>query len=518
MKPQVLPLGTPIPPNDQHGVSVSIPTVADAIKHEQGDAETLAALEQGYPRNRSSDILETLRQKYEDDFAGAGQYLQILPSETIAKQARYFVGCGDIQRLDNDLTAIIIPQDKRDTLKKFTENTGQIISSRFAEDITKDKIVHDADQYDKTLHIIKDRISSLTNAQSTTSPAVKAEDVFLYLTGMASIYNAHQMISQYGKGQGKKTIQFGVSYASSRRIQNEFNGTEGATYVPYNSENDFKKLVHELAKRDTCAVFCEAPSNPLLHTIDLPRLKEMTNKYDVPLVIDNTIGTWLDVDVTPYADVIVTSLTKSFTGGGNVMGGALTLNPSSKHYTEYRAHLHEYHKDHLYIRDALEIEKQSRTFEQRVDGMNAQALKLVALLQSSSVVKQVNHPSVIDTDAYNKIRKPNGGYGSLLSFTMHNPENAVKLYDSLQGFKGQSLGMHFTIALMYGIFANPDKQNPTILNPTLDPIALDPLMIRVSVGCEGLNPVEDFKQALAGLDNAQPALSTSLVNFTATHN
>lgn len=46
MIPQALPLGASIPPNDLHGVSVSIPTVEDAIKHEQGDSKTLAVLEQ----------------------------------------------------------------------------------------------------------------------------------------------------------------------------------------------------------------------------------------------------------------------------------------------------------------------------------------------------------------------------------------------------------------------------------------------------------------------------------------
>lgn len=505
MKPQALPLGTPIPPNDLHGVSVSIPTVRDAIKHEQGDPETLAALKQGYPRNRASKTLETLRQNYEEKFADTGEYLQILPSETIARQARDFVGSGKIQPLDNNLCAIIIPKNKQGDLKKFTENTGQIISSRFAQDITKGNVVHDVSHYNKTLHTIKNRIASLTNAGCVTSPNVKANDVFLYLTGMASIYNAHQMIMQ--QGNGKKTIQFDVSYASSRRIQNEFNGTAGSIYVPYNSEDDFTQLEREIANGDISAVFCEAPNNPLLHTIDLPRLKEITRQYDVPLVIDNTIGTWPDVDVTPYADIIVTSLTKSFTGGGNVMGGALTLNPLSKYYTEYHAYLLEHHQDHLYIRDALEIEKQSRTFEQRVDKMDAQALELVDLLLSSSAVNQVNHPSVICTDAYNNIRKTNGGYGSLLSFTMQNPEDAIKIYDSLQGYKGQSLGMEFTIALMYGIFANPDKQNPTILNLNIDPIAIDPLMIRVSVGCEGLNPVQDFRQALTDLDKNLAPLS-----------
>lgn len=90
---------------------------------------------------------------------------------------------------------------------------------------------------------------------------------------------------------------------------------------------------------------------------------------------------------------------------------------------------------------------------------------------------------------------------------MKNPEDAIKIYDSLQGYKGQSLGMEFTIALMYGIFANPDKQNPTIINLNIDPIAIDPLMIRVSVGCEGLNPVQDFRQALTDLDNNLAPLS-----------
>ncbi len=502
MSPKPLPLGASIPPNDLHGVSVSIPTVEDAIKHEQGDSKTLAALEQGYPRNRASNILKALRQKYEKKIATTGEYLQILPSETIALQARAFVGSGKIQLLDNGLAAIIIPQNKQDSLQKFTENTGQIISSRFAEDISKEEVVHDAHHYQKTLHLIKDRIAELTNAECVTDPGVKAGDIFLHLTGMASIYNAHRMITKQGKG--KKTIQFGVSYASSRRIQYEFNGTAGATYVPYNSEDNIAKLESELANGNVSAIFCEVPNNPLLHTIDLPRLKRITDQYDVPLVIDNTIGTWLDVDVTPYADIIVTSLTKSFTGRGNVMGGALTLNPLSKYYADYHAYLLEHHKDHLYIRDALEIEKQSRTFELRVGRMNAKALELVELLRTCPAVKQVNHPSVIYTDVYNKIKKPNGSYGSLLSFTMNSPEYAIKLYDNLQGYKGQSLGMEFTIAFMYGIFANPDKQNPTVLNLNIDPIALDPLMIRVSVGCEGLNPVQDFRQALTDLDKKLP--------------
>jgi cystathionine gamma-synthase len=36
---------------------------------------------------------------------------------------------------------------------------------------------------------------------------------------------------------------------------------------------------------------------------------------------DETIGTFVGVDVLPYVDIVVTSLTKLFSGGSNVMGG-----------------------------------------------------------------------------------------------------------------------------------------------------------------------------------------------------
>ena len=69
------------------------------------------------------------------------------------------------------------------------------------------------------------------------------------------------------------------------------------------------------------ALFTEFPSNPLLRSPNLPRLRALADKYDFLIVIDETIGNFVNVQVLPYADILVSSLTKVFSGASNVMGG-----------------------------------------------------------------------------------------------------------------------------------------------------------------------------------------------------
>src|SRR5882757_3106652 len=69
------------------------------------------------------------------------------------------------------------------------------------------------------------------------------------------------------------------------------------------------------------ALFTEFPSNPLLRSANLPRLRALADKYDFLIIIDETIGNFVNVEVLPYADVVVSSLSKVFSGASNVMGG-----------------------------------------------------------------------------------------------------------------------------------------------------------------------------------------------------
>jgi cystathionine gamma-synthase len=59
----------------------------------------------------------------------------------------------------------------------------------------------------------------------------------------------------------------------------------------------------------------------LLRSTDLARLRGLADKYNFLIVIDETVGNFLNVEVFPFADIVVSSLTKVFSGYSNVMGG-----------------------------------------------------------------------------------------------------------------------------------------------------------------------------------------------------
>ena len=103
----------------------------------------------------------------------------------------------------------------------------------------------------------------------------------------------------------------------------------GCHFLGNGLDKDIDELESILKKEATAnpsippalALFTEFPSNPLLRCADLPRLRTLADKYDFLIVIDETIGNFVNVEVLPYADMVVSSLSKIFSGDANVMGG-----------------------------------------------------------------------------------------------------------------------------------------------------------------------------------------------------
>jgi cystathionine gamma-synthase len=84
------------------------------------------------------------------------------------------------------------------------------------------------------------------------------------------------------------------------------------------------------------ALFCECPSNPLLQSPDLVQLRKLADHYGFIIIMDETIGTFVNVNVLPYVDIIVTSLSKLFSGKADVMGGRCALIPLGSFSTHGR--------------------------------------------------------------------------------------------------------------------------------------------------------------------------------------
>jgi cystathionine gamma-synthase len=99
----------------------------------------------------------------------------------------------------------------------------------------------------------------------------------------------------------------------------------GCHFFGHGLDSDIDTLTELLASSPSTppilALYCEFPSNPLLRSPNLARLRKLADDYGFLIVVDETIGSFANVEILPFADIIVSSLTKVFSGETNVMGG-----------------------------------------------------------------------------------------------------------------------------------------------------------------------------------------------------
>jgi cystathionine gamma-synthase len=157
---------------------------------------------------------------------------------------------------------------------------------------------------------------------------VTEEDCFLYPTGMSAIWHAHQLAmvwKERKQGAVGKSICFGFPYTDTLKILQKWG--PGCEFFGHGDASDLVALEKYLERngreggRAITALFAEFPSNPLLRSADLKRLRELADLYGFVIVVDETVGNFVNVEVASWADVVVSSLTKVFSGETNVMGG-----------------------------------------------------------------------------------------------------------------------------------------------------------------------------------------------------
>ncbi|KAK6456150.1 cystathionine gamma-synthase [Scheffersomyces xylosifermentans] len=315
-------------------------------------------------------------------------------------------------------------------------------------------------------------------------------DVYLFPSGMATIFYAHQVLLELSK-EPKKSVCFGFPYVDTLNILKKFG--PGVHFLGLGDDNSLDELEKELesGEIDIMALFCECPSNPLLKTPDLKRIRKLADKYDFAVVVDETVGNFLNIHVLPYADMVCSSLTKVFSGDSNVMAGSLVLNPASSRYHQLKEYFDKEYEDLFWSEDALWLERNSRDFAERSVRIDKTALATVDLLQKCPLLAKVYYPTLSDTKKYyDEIKTPTGGYGGLISFLFHEPEHAIRFFNAVNLHKGPSLGTNFTLACPYAILAHYQE---------LDEIAqwdVDRNLIRISIG------LEDTEELLAVLQTS----------------
>jgi len=472
-------------PDHELGVSVCLPLWQHVIGYEEGDQEIVSKFKSGYPRFCCPPAITRLFEAAEKEFAGVGERCLVFPRVVHAERCVQFIETGRaVEWTAHQLGVAVFPADSYVKARKFWRFCGECVSTRQACEAlgTQSSGVTEAEGKAANL-TIKQRISQLAGQHP--------EDVFLFPSGMAANFAVHRMLTHLSPG--RKTAQLDFPYVDVLKLQQFFGS--GAHFLPLIKDSEYDDLRALLQNEPLAGLFCEAPSNPLLRCVDFERLVKIRAEAQpgVPIIVDDTISTVAHADAHRVADVVTTSLTKSFSGVGDVMAGSVVLNRNSPHHAAFSAFLTA-HADHeLWRGDAVALELNSRDFTQRATTMSRNAKALAEHLRSHPKVDRVWHAATEGGRGYEFIRRENGGHGCLFSFTLKNPEQtSPKFYDALRVCKGPSLGTNFTLVCPYTLLAHYEELD------WVESVGVSRWLIRVSAGLEETTDlIARFDEALA---------------------
>lgn len=316
------------------------------------------------------------------------------------------------------------------------------------------------------------------------------------------------------------------------QFKNQFKriGVE-ARFTPNDEPESFEKLIDDKTK----ALYIETIGNPDLNIPDFEAIAAVANKYDIPLIVDNTFGAGGAIfrPIDHGATIVVESATKWIGGHGTSLGGIIVdsgkFNWGNGKFPEFTQPSDSYHG--LVFWDAFGANSPfgniAFNIRARVEGLRdwgntispfnswllLQGLETLSLrverhventlavaqwLEKHPKVEYVNYPG-LESSPYHALAKKyfKNGFGGVLSFKVKGDgTNADKLINSLELIShlanvgdAKSLIIH-PASTTHEQLSNEEKITAGAV----------PGLLRLSVGIEHIEDIKtDLEQALAKL-------------------
>ena len=240
-------------------------------------------------------------------------------------------------------------------------------------------------------------------------------------------------------------------------------------------------------------IWIETPSNPHLRITDIAGWAELAGDIGAICVVDNTFLSPINQRPLAFgADLVVHSTTKFLNGHSDVVGGALVA--ADKNLLEEIA----WWSNVLGVSgapfDSYLTLRGMRTLHVRSRAHEANALRIVDLLDRSDVVARVHHPSLFDHPGHEIARGQQMGWGSLVSFELRGGRAAVDAFvDGIEYFAlAESLGGVESLVAHPWTMTHASMDEPARLAA-----GIGEGLLRLSVGIEAAEDLEaDLQRAL----------------------
>jgi O-acetylhomoserine/O-acetylserine sulfhydrylase len=305
------------------------------------------------------------------------------------------------------------------------------------------------------------------------------------------------------------------------------------------AESDNTQDFEAKIDKNTKAIYLESIGNPSFSIPDFEKLSLIAQKYDLPLIVDNTFGAagYLFKPLEHGAHIVVQSATKWIGGHGTSIGGVIidggSYNWGNGKFKQFTSPSEGYHglvfndvfgigsdfgNIQFIIRARVEglrdfgpaispfnsflliqgLETLSLRVQRHVDN----ALALATWLENHEAVSQVFYPGLESSPYHQNAKKYlKNGFGAVLSFELHGgKEQAVQFVNELQ------LVSHLAnVGDAKTLIIQPSATTHQQLSDAEQAAAgITPQLLRVSVGIEHIDDIKaDFEQAFEKLSSGK---------------
>lgn len=319
-------------------------------------------------------------------------------------------------------------------------------------------------------------------------------------SGMAAIFNAIVNIVQ----SGDEIVAAASLYGGTVELFDDLKGLGITTrYVTNNIPSEYEKLISNKTK----LVFAETIGNPKLDITDIEEVAKVAHKYNIPLIVDNTVATaYLVRPITLGADIVVNSTSKYINGHSNSISGVLTWGGNFEWDYEKYPGLKPYKKfgkmsyvvklrNGLFRNTGACLSPQNafynnlglETLGLRMQRICDNALELARFLEEEMKLK-VSYPGLVSSP-YNETAQKvlKNGYGGIVTVRLGSKENAYKVINSLKiPFILSNIGDTKTLVIHpESTIATHLSQEEKVQSGVYDDL------IRISVGIEDIEDLKD---------------------------
>jgi len=243
------------------------------------------------------------------------------------------------------------------------------------------------------------------------------ESALLFSSGIAAIYTS---LFSFIKSGDHVIFQSSIYGGTLNLVIKEFKKFNiEYSLVDSFIVNDYEKEI----KNNTKIIFVESPSNPLLKIIDLNAIANLSKKYNLISIIDNTFSSPINQNPADFGiDIVLHSATKYLGGHSDILAGTLASSNSNidkiiESSINYGGNLSEY--------TVWLLERSIKTLSLRVKKQNENAIKIAKYLTTLDKVKSVYYPGLKSHSDHELSKKQMKGFGGMLSFELSDLDTAI---------------------------------------------------------------------------------------------